>query len=120
VLLDAPCSGLGVLRKKPDIRWRRTQESIVELTRLQEILLAGASERVKPGGWLVYSTCTVEYQENEEIIRNFLACHTDFSLVHSAQFVDERYVTSDGFVRTWPDLHGLDGSFAAKLERKKS
>jgi len=120
VLLDAPCSGLGVLRKKPDIRWRRTQESIVELTRLQEKLLARASERVKPGGWLVYSTCTVEYQENEEIIRKFLACHTDFSLVHSAQFVDERYVTSDGFVRTWPDLHGLDGSFAAKLERKKS
>ncbi|MBN1541983.1 16S rRNA (cytosine(967)-C(5))-methyltransferase RsmB [candidate division KSB1 bacterium] len=119
VLLDAPCSGLGVMRKKPDIRWHRTEETIDELSRLQAELLSRAAEHVHPGGWLVYSTCTTEVQENEQIIRNFCKVHSDFRTVHPGKLVHEKYVTPDYFIRTWPHLHELDGSFAAKLEKIK-
>ncbi len=115
VLLDAPCSGLGVLSKKPDIKWKRDVSDILKLTKIQAALLENAARLVKPGGVLVYSTCTVEPDENEEIVRDFLSRHAEFTLDGAAQFVSKDLVNDAGFVETFPHRHGMDGSFAARL-----
>jgi 16S rRNA (cytosine967-C5)-methyltransferase len=117
VLLDAPCSGLGVLAKKPDIKWKRDVSDILKLTKIQTGLLENAARLVKPGGVLVYSTCTVEPDENEEIVRAFLARHPEFVLEGAGEFVPRDLVNAGGFVETFPHRHGMDGSFAARLVR---
>ena len=110
VLCDAPCSGLGVIAKKPDIRYKDT-ESIARLPEIQSAVLAGASEYVKPGGTLVYSTCTLNPAENGDVVNAFLAVHTDFALT------DDPFL--NGGMRTfWPHRDGCDGFFAAKMTRK--
>lgn len=78
ILLDAPCSGLGVIRRKPDLKWAKTPEDIAEITSIQRDLLDRVSPLLKPGGVLVYSTCTIEPRENEEMVRQFLDRHPDF------------------------------------------
>ena len=120
VLLDAPCSGLGVLAKKPDIKWKRDVSDILKLTRIQAGLLDNAARLVKPGGVLVYSTCTVEPDENEEIVTAFLGSHTEFTLEGAAQYVSRDLVNAAGFIETFPHRHGMDGSFAARLVRSSS
>ncbi len=115
VLVDAPCSGLGVLRRRPDARWRK-EDSLQSLPELQKAILASAAQCVKPGGVLVYSTCTLERAENEDIISGFLAQNSDFSLAETGRFLpvarDEKMIT------LWPQRDGTDGFFIARMMRK--
>jgi 16S rRNA (cytosine967-C5)-methyltransferase len=115
VLVDAPCSGTGTLRRNPEIRWRLTPADPARFGALQGSLLDAAAGRVRPGGRLVYSTCSVEPEENEEVVAAFLGRHPEFALAPGA--VPEALRTADGHLRTWPHRHGSDGFFAAVLER---
>ena len=115
VLIDAPCSGLGVLRKKPDIRWKREPEDIPRLVKQQMSLLENAARLVLPGGVMVYSTCSTEPEENSQLVRSFLAKHPEFTLEDASRFVNKAVVTAEGFVETFPHRHHIDGSFAARL-----
>ncbi|WP_019373327.1 RsmB/NOP family class I SAM-dependent RNA methyltransferase, partial [Melaminivora alkalimesophila] len=132
VLVDAPCSGLGTLRRSPDLKWRQTPQSIAELTRLQGAILASAARLVKPGGRLVYATCSLLPDENEAIARAFDAEQREFSPVSAAGLLTQARVaaaqgltsqaqdsTQDGrFLRLWPHRHGMDGFFAAVWQRR--
>lgn len=115
VLLDAPCSGLGVLAKKPDIKWKRDVSDLMQLTRIQAAMIDNAARLVKPGVVLVYSTCTMEPEENQDIVKGFLARHPDFHLESAAAYVSHDLVSPEGFVETFPHRHAMDGSFAARL-----
>ncbi len=120
VLLDAPCSGLGVMDNKPDIKYRATPESVKELTAIQEKLLAVNCQYVKKGGMLVYSTCSVLPEENGEQIRRFLAAHPDFILAPLPAGFDERFkkhYTETG-LQLLPHRDGVEGFFIARLQRK--
>ena len=117
VLVDAPCSGLGVLRRKPDARWRKTEASLAELPPLQARILRGAAGAVKRGGVLVYSTCTIEPAENEEIVRAFLAERPEFSLEDASAFLPLRKKPGP-MVQLLPQEDGVDGFFIARLRRK--
>jgi 16S rRNA (cytosine967-C5)-methyltransferase len=119
VLLDAPCSGLGVLTKKPDIKWKRDTTDLPRLARAQSELLDHAARIVKPGGVLVYSTCTIEPEENQDVVRAFLSRHPEFALDNASQFVSTDCVTSEGTVATLPHRHQMDGSFAARMVRRQ-
>jgi 16S rRNA (cytosine967-C5)-methyltransferase len=123
VLVDAPCSGLGTLRRNPDLKWRQTPQSVVELTAKQGAILASAARLVKVGGRVVYATCSVLEAENEAIVRDFLAGHPEFRLVPVAQVLAEQKITVPGLaddaemLALYPHLHQTDGFFAAVLER---
>jgi 16S rRNA (cytosine967-C5)-methyltransferase len=119
VLLDAPCSGLGVMRKKPDLRWKKSESDIAELQALQAKMIRSAGELVKVGGSLVYSTCTIDHDENETIIADFLKEFDNFEIENAGgSNVNDDFITDHGFVRTWPHVHDMDGSFAAKLIKR--
>ena len=119
VLVDAPCSGLGVLAKRADLRWRRTAEEILELQSLQDELLAAAAPLVRVGGHLVYSTCSIEPDENEERVERFLEAHPGFELEPAGAKLDEGVLSADGrFLATLPHRHGTDGAFGALLRRR--
>ena len=113
VLLDAPCLGTGTFRRRPDAKWRKTPEQLRELNALQHELLEGAALVVKAGGALVYSTCSLEREENEDAARDFEARHPDFQRV----FQPIPAVSSDGFLHTAPHRTGTDGAFAAVWRR---
>jgi len=115
VLVDSPCSGTGTLRRNPEIKWRLTPGDIPRLAELQLQLLTRAASAVTPGGRLVYSTCSIEPEENEDVIRLFLARDRRFRV--ALPDADPALITPDGFVRTWPHRHGMDGFFAAVLEQ---
>lgn len=115
VLVDAPCSGTGTLRRNPEIRWRISPADIVDLTGRQRQLLANAARVVKPGGRLVYSTCSVEPEENEAVVQAFLEDNRNFRLGELA--LDSLLRTSSGMARTWPHREGTDGFFLCTLER---
>lgn len=117
VLVDAPCTGLGTLSKKPDIKWRRSIEDIRQMSALQYNILHHAASLVKSGGTIVYSTCTIEPEENEDVVRRFLEQHSEFELVPAENFLPES-VTEHGFLRTYPHRHRSDGAFAARLRRR--
>ncbi|XP_068641095.1 uncharacterized protein [Aristolochia californica] len=117
VLLDAPCSGLGVLSKRADLRWNRRWEDIKQLQNLQDELLDAASVLVKTGGVLVYSTCSIDPAENEERVAAFLLRHQEFSADPVDKYVPPEFVTEGGFFLSNPVKHSLDGSFAARLVR---
>jgi 16S rRNA (cytosine967-C5)-methyltransferase len=117
VLLDAPCSGLGVLAKRADLRWQRSPDDLDELTTLQDELLDAAAQCVRPGGLLVYSTCTIEPEENQQRVMAFLDRHADFTLESVCDAVPEEMRTDDGFLVTLPHRHRIDGAFAARLRR---
>ncbi|OAT81461.1 16S rRNA (cytosine(967)-C(5))-methyltransferase [Desulfotomaculum copahuensis] len=122
VLLDAPCSGLGVLRRRPDIRWRRTEDEIKTLALLQKEMLAAAARCVKPGGVLVYSTCTISRAENQEQVAAFLAAHPDFAAADLTAWLpsglDRQGTFKQGYIQLLPHLHDTDGFFIARLHRK--
>jgi 16S rRNA (cytosine967-C5)-methyltransferase len=123
VLVDAPCSGLGTLRRHPEKRWRLAESSVETLAHLGEHMLTTASRVVRPGGFVVYSTCTVTDRENRGVIEGFLAgpAGNGFSVVPVASSVPpgwERFVTSEGWFRSVPEAGGPDGHFAAVLARK--
>jgi 16S rRNA (cytosine967-C5)-methyltransferase len=115
VLVDAPCSGTGTLRRNPEIKWRLTAADPARFAALQGALLDRAAERVRLGGRLVYSTCSLEIEEDEAVAQAFLERRPDFALARDA--VPAALRTDDGFLRTWPHLHGSDGFFAAVFVR---
>jgi 16S rRNA (cytosine967-C5)-methyltransferase len=115
ILLDAPCSGLGTLAKKPDMKWKRDLSDIRKLTVTQDALLESAARLLKPGGAIVYSTCTMEPEENGDLIAGFLSRHAEFTLDRAEKYLPPEVVTTDGYVATYPHLHFMDGSFAARL-----
>jgi 16S rRNA (cytosine967-C5)-methyltransferase len=116
VLVDAPCSGTGTLRRNPEIRWRISPADIEDLSGRQKQLLLNASHAVKPGGRLVYSTCSVEADENEDVAQTFLEKRLDFSPAELK--LDESLVTGSGGARTWPHRDGTDGFFIRAFIRK--
>lgn len=120
VLIDAPCSGLGVMARRADLRWQRKPYDLKPLVQLQKEILANAATLVKPGGRLVYSTCTIDKSENEEVIADFLEKNSHFTIEKATEFIDKKYVTNNGFVRTWPHKHAIDGSFSARLRRNNN
>lgn len=117
VLLDVPCTGTGTLRRHPDARWRLRPEQVARLARLQEEMLEAAAELVPPGGLVVYSTCTLEPEENEEQVKRFLDRHGEFQLAPT-DAVAEEFRSPEGFLRVLPHRSGFDGAFAARLERR--
>jgi 16S rRNA (cytosine967-C5)-methyltransferase len=121
VLVDAPCSGLGTLRRNPDVKWRQTPQSLVELNAKQRAILAGAARLVKPGGRLVYATCSILEEENEAIVSQFLTLHPDFALVPMKDVLAEQKIALEmnDYLKLAPHTHRTDGFFAAVLERAK-
>ncbi len=117
VLLDAPCSGLGTLHKRPDIRWRKTFESLKELFPLQRELLDRVATWVKPKGILVYATCTLNFLENEKIVESFLENHKNWSIKFPPDAIDNNLVMPKGWIKVYPHLHDMDGFFMVKLVR---
>ncbi len=119
VLLDAPCSGLGTLHKRPDIRWRQTAQAIGELFELQKELLEQASNWVKPGGVLVYATCTLNVLENEKVIQSFLENNSNWSIQSTPNVIAQNWVTSEGWIKVYPHRDNMDGFFMVELLRNK-
>jgi 16S rRNA (cytosine967-C5)-methyltransferase len=120
VLIDAPCTGLGTLRRNPDLKWRQSPELLTRLCEQQASILEQASRCVRPGGRLVYATCSFLREENEAQIEVFLSKHPEFCLVdasHSLPTGLEGAVDAQGMVRFRPDWHGTDGFFAAILQK---
>jgi 16S rRNA (cytosine967-C5)-methyltransferase len=118
-LLDAPCTGLGTIRRRPEIRWRRQSEDLLRAATLQRELLEGVAGAVAIGGLLVYSTCSLEPEETDGVVTAFLAAHPEFrlddpraALTQAADLVD-----GQGYLRAWPHRHGTDGFFVAPLCR---
>ena len=119
VLVDAPCSGLGTLRRNPEIRWHLTERKLAEMPPLQGRILANAAACVRPGGILLYSTCSVMPEENDGVVAAFLEAHPDFSPQSPPAEVPAGTVDAEGFFRTFPHRHGTDGFFGALLVRQR-
>lgn len=119
VLVDAPCSGIGTLRRNPDLKWRQSFQSIEELKTKQSAILAAAAKLLKPGGRLVYATCSFLAEENQDIISNFLNSHPQFTVLNSAELLAQQKITLDTgeFLQINPQQHQTDGFFAAALVR---
>ena len=120
VLVDAPCSGLGVLRRNPEGKWWKSAENIAELAALQKTLLRNAAAMLRPGGTLVYATCSTSREENEQVMEDFLSQTADFVLEDGRELFPEWHdlFTGEGYFRSWPHRHGMDGFFAARLRKK--
>ena len=122
VLVDAPCTGLGTLRRNPDLKSRQTEDALAELTAKQASILAAAATLVKLGGRLVYATCSLLAEENEDIVQAFLAAHADFALLPAVDILKRQGIElprTDQYLRLHPHVHDTDGFFAAVMERKK-
>ena len=117
VLVDAPCSGTGTLRHNPEIRWRISAEDIIELSNRQRQILTNAASVVKPGGRLVYSTCSLEPEENEAVVKAFTRSFDNFE--PATLSVEQRLRTSVNSARTWPHRDDTDGFFVAAFTRKR-
>jgi 16S rRNA (cytosine967-C5)-methyltransferase len=120
VLVDAPCSGLGTLRRHPELRWRRQAADVERLAALQRELLAALAPRVRPGGALVYAVCTLTEAETNDVVSGFLSTHPDFHTVDARRLLPPSaapLVTTSGALQTLPHRHDLDGFFAVRLER---
>lgn len=119
VLLDAPCTGTGVLRRRPDIRWRRTAADLSHLVLLQEELLENAAALLRPGGRLIYSTCSLEAEEDEEQIKKFLRKHPEFSVEIEQDFASGfDLIRSPSGLLLFPSENGADGFFMTKLRKR--
>ncbi|MDX2220280.1 MAG: RsmB/NOP family class I SAM-dependent RNA methyltransferase [Burkholderiales bacterium] len=122
VLVDAPCSGLGTLRRNPDLKNRQSPQGVTELIAKQTAILASAARLVKPGGRLVYATCSLLSDENEAVARSFLDKHPDYVLLDSRDVLRRLHVDlpqTGPWLRLWPHTHHTDGFFAAVMERQK-
>jgi 16S rRNA (cytosine967-C5)-methyltransferase len=122
VLVDAPCTGLGTLRRNPDLKSRQNVAGLAELNVKQRAILEAAGALVKPGGRLVYGTCSLLTEENDDIVRDFLGRHEDFHIVPVKEVLARQGVTlaqDDEFLRLYPHVNDTDGFFAAVLERRK-
>jgi 16S rRNA (cytosine967-C5)-methyltransferase len=123
VLVDAPCSGLGTLRRNPDLKWRQSPKAVQELNAKQTAILAGAARLLKPGGRLVYATCSLLASENEAVCAAFVAAHPGFArlavdvLLTDLKVPGAASLVQDGNLRLWPHLHATDGFFAAVWQK---
>ena len=119
MLVDAPCSGFGTLRRNPDLKWRHGPAAVAELAAKQQGILAAASRLVRPGGRLVYATCSILQEENEAVVAAFRAEHADFEPLSCAALLREQRIALDTgeTLRLWPHRHGSDGFFAAAFRR---
>ncbi len=120
ILIDAPCTGFGVIRKKPDSKWKREPEDIRLLSEIQSAILENISKLLRHGGVLVYSTCTIELEENQKVVKSFLTRHPDYVLEPADVLVDRALVGREGFIEILPHRHDMDGAFAARLRRKQA
>lgn len=125
ILVDAPCSGLGVLRRRPEIRWRKSEAQIKELSSLQKQILESSAKCLKSGGVLVYSTCTVTDEENIDVVNDFLNTHREFEaesmesvLPGSLSGVPGTETITRGFIQFLPHVHGTDGFFIARMKKQ--
>lgn len=118
VMLDAPCSGTGTLRRHPELRYRLSDDTRTLCAR-QDALLESVAELVKPGGHIVYAVCSILPEEGEERVARFLDAHPDFSIAEPPDPAVRPFLASDNTLRTWPHLHGVDGFFAARLQRRE-
>lgn len=117
VLLDVPCSGWGNAGKHSDLRWQKRPEDIERLFKIQSMMLDKAAKLVKPGGILVYSTCTIIRTENDQVVEEFLVRRKDFTLESASEYLDEEIVSERGFMKTYPNIGRLSGAFAARLKK---
>ena len=120
VLTDVPCSGLGIIRRHPDLKWKKNERMLKSMPENQLEILENASDLVKLGGFLVYSTCTVLEEENQGVVREFLKRHPDFELEKEAGALGDAartLITPEGFLITFPPETKTDGFFAARLKR---
>ena len=125
VLVDVPCTGIGVLRRRMEIRWRRVPDDLRTFPESQYEILASASRHVKPGGILVYCTCTIEPEENQQVVSRFLDIHPQFRIQSVLPFLPEQLrnkqagslVSKEGYMQTYPHLHNMDGFFVARMIR---
>ena len=122
VLVDAPCSGLGTLRRNPDLKWRQSQQAVAELAQKQSQILERAAGLLKPGGRLVYATCSILPQENEEIVNSFLNRQPQFRQLHCGNILAQQGIALDTgeFLRVLPHTHNTDGFFAAVMEKSNA
>lgn len=121
VLVDAPCTGLGIVRRKPDIKWTRSLKDSDELVKIQKRILYTSSRYVKPGGVLVYSTCTIEPKENEELVRWFLSENKEFEMEDISNLLPEalrKDTAKEGYVQLYPNIDGIDGFFISKMRKR--
>nr|WP_099476908.1 16S rRNA (cytosine(967)-C(5))-methyltransferase RsmB [Paenibacillus ihbetae] len=120
ILLDAPCSGLGVIRRKPDLKWGKTEEDIREIAALQSKLLDSVSALLRPGGVLVYSTCTIEPQENEGVVTSFVNRHPEFALDETGSLsrLKDNALVRGGGIQILPQHYHSDGFYIARLRRR--
>lgn len=120
ILVDAPCTGLGVIRRNPDIKWRRKPEDLPIMAERQGRLLDEVAPLLKPGGFLVYATCSLEPEENEEVIKNFLVRHPDFEIEDPGSVLPQKAgeLVEDNFLRTYPHRHGTDGFTAVRMKKR--
>lgn len=119
VLADVPCTGTGTLSKKPDIKWKKDVFDLRKMNELQYNLICKAASLVKPGGALVYSTCSIEPEENFEIVKKFLDNHSDYQLDRANEKFSKDLIDENGCIQTYPHLHQMDGAFAARIIRLK-
>ncbi|ACL75884.1 16S rRNA (cytosine(967)-C(5))-methyltransferase RsmB [Ruminiclostridium cellulolyticum] len=122
VLIDAPCSGLGIIRKKPDIKYSRTEKELREITGLQREILKNSSKYLKPGGYLLYSTCTIQQEENLDIVSDFLEDNPDFRLTGFQELMPPTLdiaSSAEGYIQLFPNINQTDGFFISKIKREK-
>jgi 16S rRNA (cytosine967-C5)-methyltransferase len=117
VLADVPCSGTGTLSKKPDIKWKKDLLDIKRMTDMQIKYIEKSALHVKVNGILVYSTCSIEPEENYEIVKKFLEKNDNFKLINASITLPDELIDEHGCIQTYPHIHQMDGSFAAKLLR---
>jgi 16S rRNA (cytosine967-C5)-methyltransferase len=123
ILIDAPCSGFGVLRRHPDAKWRKGPELIGMMARRQAAMLAHLSQFVKPDGLLLYTTCSTEAEENQHLVKEFLDGHADYRLDTVSSHLPDAarvFAREGGWFQTWPGPESLDGFFGARLRRSGS
>jgi 16S rRNA (cytosine967-C5)-methyltransferase len=122
VLVDAPCSGLGTLRRNPDLKWRQHPATLQALCQQQARVLAAAARCVRPAGRLIYATCSVLPEENEDQAEHFLMTHPQFERLDAAALLHSRcagLALAGPYMQLRPDKHGTDGFFAAVFERRR-
>ena len=122
ILVDAPCSGLGVLRRNPEGKWYKTEELILHYARLQSEILEGVSPHIRKGGTLLYSTCSTEPEENEQVVKGFLKAHKEYHIQDLRDYLPPSatsMITPEGFLFTLFNEESMDGFFAARLTQLK-
>lgn len=117
VLIDAPCTGTGTIGRRPDIKWRRTPGQLKNIINLQKAILNNVYRFVKPGGVLVYATCSLENEENWDVVGAFLKLHNDFEVISIKNPILKKYIDKKGALNIFPPRHKMDGMFAVKMSK---